>query len=427
MSNLFVEAKYTQLKNERPNGFDIGDPTGEEGALFIENVHGYFKHYTNGTIYWSEFAGVFEVHGVIRGKYFESGGPAGSLGFPYSDETDIDNGHCKFNDFKNGAIHYYGNINQAFIIRNDFLALWKQQGMYSSFLGHLISDRLSIDETKSTYNRFENGVIFDTPLVSPRVITGPYIIISNLSGTTGNVRFYNPLSFTDGGSELENADLPLWVAADLIRMETDTTIFYKLSPGLNGATLTFNGSFRLPGPFGEAKNRLLIRQGEMGSFTRDPRVQLHNNSAKDVDVRIYDANEIPPKTILPGGAFSLAKASGTTRSSALFDIPDEVESVRIYYDGIMDDNNKKRGEASYFQPPEIFIRNSTGGDVTIRIYNETDTVLVFARQPGVIIPSQGARFPILLAPPLLGAVKVTVDGNGFGAVLMNPGDELALP
>lgn len=71
------------------------------------------------TFFWSSRTGAFEVHGSIRKKYMECGGPAGELGFPTSDETDIPgaSGPARINSFQKGSICWYGNYNSIVVAR----------------------------------------------------------------------------------------------------------------------------------------------------------------------------------------------------------------------------------------------------------------------------------------------------------------------
>lgn len=86
----------------------LGPATGPEYSV----ADGRVKNYKWGSLYWSEATGVHEVHGAIRTRYRELGGPAGKLGFPTTDEGRV---YMRYdipsipssgarNDFENGAI-----------------------------------------------------------------------------------------------------------------------------------------------------------------------------------------------------------------------------------------------------------------------------------------------------------------------------------
>jgi len=61
------------------------------------------------TIFWSAGSGAYEVHGDIRRKYTEAGGPGGDLGFPTSDEADIPGASGRYNTFQRGSIVWFGS------------------------------------------------------------------------------------------------------------------------------------------------------------------------------------------------------------------------------------------------------------------------------------------------------------------------------
>jgi len=79
----------------RKDGADIGRSSDFEGC----------------TIYWSGATGAHEVHGHIRERYLELGGPAGELGLPTSDELDIPghSGPGRMSGFQGGSLLWYGS------------------------------------------------------------------------------------------------------------------------------------------------------------------------------------------------------------------------------------------------------------------------------------------------------------------------------
>ena len=90
-------------------GFPI---TNESDVMRDGKWIGRFSEFEGCTIYWSPSTGAHEVHGDIRRKYRdEMGGPAGQLGFPTSDESDIPgvSGPGRFNTFQQGSILWYGS------------------------------------------------------------------------------------------------------------------------------------------------------------------------------------------------------------------------------------------------------------------------------------------------------------------------------
>ncbi len=73
-------------------------------------VVGRSSEFESCTFYWSSKTGVHEVHGDLRKKYQELGGPPGSMGFPTSDEGDIPgaSGAARYNTFESGSLLWFG-------------------------------------------------------------------------------------------------------------------------------------------------------------------------------------------------------------------------------------------------------------------------------------------------------------------------------
>lgn len=86
----------------------LGSPTGNEFSV----ASGRAKHYKWGSLYWTSSTGVHEVHGAIRSRYNELGGPSGRLGFPTTDEGRLSGKYDDptmpasgaRNDFQKGAL-----------------------------------------------------------------------------------------------------------------------------------------------------------------------------------------------------------------------------------------------------------------------------------------------------------------------------------
>ncbi len=90
-------------------GFPLTD---ESDVVRDGTALGRYNELENCTIYWSGATGAFEVHGDIRLKYRDLGGPGGQLGFPTSDEGDIPGAPApaRFNTFQNGSLLWFGTF-----------------------------------------------------------------------------------------------------------------------------------------------------------------------------------------------------------------------------------------------------------------------------------------------------------------------------
>lgn len=69
------------------------------------------------SFYWSAGSGAFEVHGEIRNRYRDIGGPGGDLGFPTSDESDIPGASApaRYNTFQRGSILWFGSPSETYV------------------------------------------------------------------------------------------------------------------------------------------------------------------------------------------------------------------------------------------------------------------------------------------------------------------------
>jgi len=110
-----ILGKYLASGGTAVWGFPITHETDvRRGSLAI----GKFSEFERCTIYWSSATGAFEVHGDIRQKFRDLGGPAGSLGFPTSDELDIPGvAGGRFNTFQNGSLLWYGSAASIVVAR----------------------------------------------------------------------------------------------------------------------------------------------------------------------------------------------------------------------------------------------------------------------------------------------------------------------
>src|SRR5438105_10996736 len=96
-----IEIKYNELDGE--TGV-LGPPQGPENAA--PDGIGRFRHYINGSIYWTPRTRAHEVHGGIFAKWASLGWERSWLGYPLSDETTGPDGAIRFNHFEGGSIYW---------------------------------------------------------------------------------------------------------------------------------------------------------------------------------------------------------------------------------------------------------------------------------------------------------------------------------
>ncbi|MDC7996681.1 hypothetical protein [Gilvibacter sediminis] len=111
-----ILAKYLAKGGVSKWGFPVSN---ESDVRKGRTVRGKFSEFEGCTIYWKSGIGAFEVHGDIRKKYKELGGPLGALGFPTSDEQNIQkvSGPGRINSFEKGCLNWYGSYSSICVVR----------------------------------------------------------------------------------------------------------------------------------------------------------------------------------------------------------------------------------------------------------------------------------------------------------------------
>jgi hypothetical protein len=97
-----IENKYAALGGE--HSF-LGTPTLPTELKAPDGI-GRYRHYENGSIYWSPSTGAHEVHGLIREKWASLGWEKSYLGYPTSDELATPDGVGRYSQFQNGIIYW---------------------------------------------------------------------------------------------------------------------------------------------------------------------------------------------------------------------------------------------------------------------------------------------------------------------------------
>ena len=134
-------------------GFPLTDETATPGG-------GAYNDFARGTIYWSPGTGAHEVHGAIRARYLELGGPAGLLGFPVTDESGAPDGAGRYNHFSGtnaGSSIYWSPATGAHEVYGAIRAQWAALGWERSRLGYPTSGEYGI--TGGRRNDFQHGSI----------------------------------------------------------------------------------------------------------------------------------------------------------------------------------------------------------------------------------------------------------------------------
>lgn len=109
-----ILTKFLALGGVAKWGFPVSNECDVKKGNVVLGKSGEFEQCT---IYWSAATGAHEIHGDIREKYGDLGGPLSELGFPTSDETEIAGvaGPGQYNTFPKGSILWFGNRNSMFV------------------------------------------------------------------------------------------------------------------------------------------------------------------------------------------------------------------------------------------------------------------------------------------------------------------------
>lgn len=126
---------------------------------------------TNCTAYSSTAS----VCGAIRDKYEALGGPAGSLGYPTSNELTNPDGVGKRNTFQNqGASIYWSPSTGANGVQGLIAQKWGQLGYERGLLGYPATDELTNPDQVGKRNMFaKTGAIYFSPATGAHQISGP--------------------------------------------------------------------------------------------------------------------------------------------------------------------------------------------------------------------------------------------------------------
>ena len=154
---LHGEIRSNYLALGGPAGF-LGFPLTDETAT--PGAPGRYNDFARGTIYWSPGTGAHELHGEIRRRYLELGGPAGVLGFPVTDEIGTPDGVGRYNHFSGtsgGSSIYWSPATGAHEVHGAIRSQWAAIGWERSRLGYPVSGVYGI--TGGLRTDFQHGSI----------------------------------------------------------------------------------------------------------------------------------------------------------------------------------------------------------------------------------------------------------------------------
>ncbi|MCF2525909.1 arylsulfotransferase family protein [Yinghuangia soli] len=150
-----IRTRWLQLGG--PTGF-LGYPFEYERAYEGNAAGGRSSVFQGGELVWSAATGVHEVHGGIGARWRGTTFSGFWLGFPLTDEMPAGSGRGRYQVFQNGAI-FWSPQTDATIIRGAIGEKWATQGWDSGWLGFPIRDEFPVTGTNGVVQRFEGGSI----------------------------------------------------------------------------------------------------------------------------------------------------------------------------------------------------------------------------------------------------------------------------
>ncbi|MDI2132830.1 LGFP repeat-containing protein [Yinghuangia seranimata] len=139
------------------NPFAYGYPRNQE-AVLGDGV-GRRQEFENVMIYWSPRTGAHEVHGGIWTRWWQLGNETGFLGYPVSDESSL--GRSRYNEFERGTIYWTAD-GGAHEMHGGIRARWIQIGGPEA-VGFPVTDEMPTSDGRGRYQVFDHGSIFWTP------------------------------------------------------------------------------------------------------------------------------------------------------------------------------------------------------------------------------------------------------------------------
>jgi uncharacterized protein with LGFP repeats len=180
-----IDDKYAALGGA--GGF-LGTPVSPETST--PDGVGRFRHYQEGSIYWTPQTGAHEVHGLIRETWAALAWERGFLSYPLTDETPTPDAVGRFNHFQGGSV-YWTPQTGAHEVHGAIREEWASRGWERSALGYATTDESSTEIIRATppdqppppppapgrpgrYSDFQHGSIYWSPQ------TGAYVVSSGI-------------------------------------------------------------------------------------------------------------------------------------------------------------------------------------------------------------------------------------------------------
>ncbi len=167
-----IDRKYTSFGSQ---GSFLGEPLTGEVAV----AGGACTTYDRGSICTSPATGTHEVHGAIRDTWLRTGGPAGPLGFPTTDEGPTGDGRGRYNHFSGraglGSVWWRPDLG-AHAVYGEVRVRWVALGADGGVLGYPTTSEADTRDGHGRFNDFVGpggvGSVYWSPTTGAHAVWG---------------------------------------------------------------------------------------------------------------------------------------------------------------------------------------------------------------------------------------------------------------
>lgn len=164
-----IRDKYNQTGG--PAGFLLFPKSNE---LTNPGNTGKRSEFLGGNIYWSAATDAHPVAHEFLTKWGEKGYETGYLKYPTTDEIVLSDGINRRQEYQGGSIYWAAGIG-AHTIQGAIRDKWRAMGAEKSALGFPTSDEKITPDGKGRYNTFQNGSIYWSPTTGAHPVNGPIL------------------------------------------------------------------------------------------------------------------------------------------------------------------------------------------------------------------------------------------------------------
>ena len=160
-----VDAHHAALGGSRSA---LGSPV--SGELPTPDRAGRYRHYQQGSVYWTPRTGARAVSGAIRQTWAAHRWEAGPLGYPLTDERATPDGVGRYNHFERGSV-YWTPATGAHEVRGAIRDRWASLGWETSSLRYPTSDEYDVPGGRAS--EFQGGrIVWDRTTGATTVVPG---------------------------------------------------------------------------------------------------------------------------------------------------------------------------------------------------------------------------------------------------------------